>query len=81
MKCREILNLLGDYVDGEIDPALCQELESHLTGCNPCQVVIENIRQTITLYREGEVYELPPEFNERLHRALREKWKQGRERP
>lgn len=78
MKCRDILRLLGEYVDGEIDPGLCEELEKHLTGCNPCQVVIENLRRTITLYREGEVYELPEDFNRRLHEALRAKWRGSR---
>jgi len=79
MTCGEMLRLLGDYVDGEIDPALCREFEAHLAGCNPCQMVIENVRRTITLYRSGEVFELPPEFSEKLHRALRDKWREARE--
>ena len=39
---------------------------------NPCQVVIDNIRKTITLYKEGQRYDLPIEFHHRLHRALNE---------
>ena len=44
--------------------------------CNPCQVVIDNIRQTITLYKEGKPYELPVAFRRRLHEALRQQWKE-----
>ena len=77
MKCEDLLALLNEYVDGTVDPALCRELETHLAGCNPCRVVVDNIRKTITLYKAGEPYELPVAFRERLHRALREKWKKA----
>ena len=50
MKCEELLALLNEYVDGTVDPAICTEFEKHLAGCNPCQVVVDNIRQTITLF-------------------------------
>ena len=71
MKCDELLKALNDYVDGKVDPALCERFESHLAGCNPCQIVVDNIRQTITLYRAGEPSELPAEFRRELHRSLR----------
>lgn len=58
MKCEELLAMLNEYVDGEIDPGVCEQFEKHLVGCNPCQVVVDNIRKTITLYKAGEVYEL-----------------------
>ncbi len=76
MKCEDMLALLNEYVDGTIDPAFCEEFEQHMKGCNPCQVVVDNIRQTITLYKEGQPYELPVRFRTRLHAALRERWKE-----
>jgi len=75
MKCQEMLQMLNEYVDGTVDPALCAEFERHMAGCNPCQVVVDNIRQTITLYRDGQVYELPAPVHDRLRMALRERWK------
>ncbi len=76
MKCAELLAALNDYVDGTVDPAICKEFEQHMAGCNPCQVVVDNIRKTITLYKEGQRYELPLHFRERLHAALRQRWKE-----
>ena len=76
MKCDELLARLNEYVDGTMDPAICEAVEKHLAGCNPCQVVVDNIRQTITLYREGQPYELPLPFREWLHRTLRQRWKE-----
>ena len=75
MKCAELLAALNEYVDGTVDPAICEEFEKHLAGCNPCQVVVDNIRKTITLYKEGRPYALPEPFRQHLHKTLRERWK------
>jgi anti-sigma factor RsiW len=76
MKCEEMLAILNAYVDGTVDPVNCEEFEKHLAGCNPCQVVVDNIRKTITLYKNGHPYELPAKFREQLHGALRTRWRQ-----
>jgi len=76
MKCEDLLRALNDYVDGAIDPAICETFEKHLEGCNPCQVVIDNIRKTITLYKGDEIYELPAELRTGLHSKLRQRWRQ-----
>jgi hypothetical protein len=77
MTCEELLRALNEFVDGTLDLSLpeCQRFAEHLAGCNPCQVVVDNIRQTISLYKAGEPYPLPPEFQERLRETLRERWK------
>jgi len=76
MKCEELLKLLNEYVDGTVDPAICEEFEKHMAGCNPCQVVVDNIRQTITLYKNGQPCELPVQFRDELHASLRAHWRQ-----
>ncbi|MFI5378724.1 MAG: anti-sigma factor family protein [Tepidisphaerales bacterium] len=75
MKCEELLKAMNAYVDGELEPGFCEEFEQHLAGCNPCQVVVDNIRKTITLYKAGQPYEIPIEFRSRLHQTLKERWK------
>ena len=77
MKCEELLKLLNEYVDGTVDPAICDDFEKHMAGCNPCQVVVDNIRKTITLYKNGAPYELPVEFRTKLHTSLRKRWKEA----
>ena len=70
--CDELLALLNEYVDGGINPSICKSLEGHLAQCNPCRVVVDNIRKTITLYREDEPCDLPPKFRDHLHAAIRD---------
>jgi anti-sigma factor RsiW len=78
MKCEDMLAQLNEYVDGTIDPAICTEFEKHMAGCNPCQVVVDNVRKTITLYKNGQPCDLPQQFRAKLHAALRERWKETR---
>ena len=68
--------MLNEYVDGTVDPAICKEFEQHMAGCNPCQVVVDNIRKTITLYKNGQPYKLPARFRNRLHGALQQRWQE-----
>lgn len=74
MTCEELLKALNDYVDGAELTEICEEFGAHLAGCNPCQVVVDNIRQTIALYKAGVPYEMPPEFGNRLQASLQSKW-------
>ena len=68
--------MLNEYVNGTVDVGLCAEFEKHMAGCNPCQVVVDNIRKTITLYKEGNPIELRVGFRNRLHAALHQRWKE-----
>ncbi len=76
MKCEELLKALSDYIDGEIDPSICEEFEKHLKDCEPCKIVIDTVRKTVLLYKGTEVYELPYELKEKIHDLLRRKWKE-----
>jgi anti-sigma factor (TIGR02949 family) len=69
--CRELLNQLSDYVDGELEAALCTELEAHLAECPNCQVMVDTVRKTITLYHTQAPAELPSDVEERLYRVLK----------
>lgn len=75
MKCEELLAALNQYVDGELDPGICDTFQTHLSDCNPCQIVVDNIRQTVRLFKDEEPFELPPSLHHRLARLLREQWK------
>jgi hypothetical protein len=76
MTCEELLKALNDYVDGAELTEICEEFSQHLAGCNPCQVVVDNIRQTISLYREGQPYAMPISFEDRLQQTLKSRWEE-----
>ena len=74
MTCEELLKALNEYVDGAELTEICDEFAQHLAGCNPCQIVVDNIRQTISLYKDGIPYEMPTDFQERLQKNLAAAW-------
>ena len=62
------------HMDGDLDRDTCEAFRAHLTDCAPCEVVVDNVRQTITVYKCGEPVELPPECQQQLQRMLRDRW-------
>ena len=74
MKCQELLGALNEFVDGETRSALCRAFQEHLADCNPCRIVVDNVRQTITLCRAGVAMPLPPGLHERMRAILRKHW-------
>jgi len=74
MNCHELLGAMNEYVDGDTQSALCQALQAHLADCDRCRVVIDNIRQTITLYRAGQAVPLPPGLHQQLAAIMWQRW-------
>ncbi|MBI2266878.1 MAG: zf-HC2 domain-containing protein [Armatimonadetes bacterium] len=71
---RPVLEAINAYVDGVMEPLLCKELEEHLKGCDPCQIVIDTLKMTITLFKENVEHTIPLDVHARLHRMLKEEW-------
>ena len=70
MNCTDFLAQLTDYFDGQIDHDLLAQVQAHVRECHHCEVVLDTTRQTISIYREHEIYEFPAELRERLHAAI-----------
>ena len=68
--CSELFGQLSDYIDGDLEAAVCAELEAHLAACPDCRVMVDTVRKTIYLYRSEAPQELPPDVEERLYRVL-----------
>ena len=70
-QCEELLGSLSAYIDGDLAPALCQELEKHLEGCDNCRVVLNTTKRTIELVHSPvEKSDLPDDVRERLFKRL-----------
>jgi F420-dependent methylenetetrahydromethanopterin dehydrogenase len=74
MKCDELLGAVNEFLDEETRTALCEALQEHLAGCTTCRVVIDNIRQTITLCRAGKTVPFPPRLHKTLLTIMRQRW-------
>jgi RNA polymerase sigma-70 factor, ECF subfamily len=46
-RCKAMFAELSNYLDEELDDSLCEELERHLDGCEPCKAFLSSLAATI----------------------------------
>ncbi len=71
LRCRDLVDLLEQYLEGELDPVTADALERHLAGCRPCTAFLHTYRSTVRTTRRLREDQLPPELRERLLTFLR----------
>jgi anti-sigma factor RsiW len=71
IKCNDVFSEISNFLDGEMDESVKQELRDHLKKCHKCQVVVDTCQKTIELYCDGKLFPLPDPVRNRLHAALR----------
>lgn len=71
MTCREVAELLIDFVSGELPAEIQEHLRQHLNRCPPCVTYIETYKLTIRITRELPDAPVPPSLKARLEAALR----------
>jgi anti-sigma factor RsiW len=47
MACRELVELVTDYLEGRLPPDEHARVDAHLAECDDCATYIEQMRQTI----------------------------------
>jgi anti-sigma factor RsiW len=77
MTCRELVDLLIDFVGGELAPEHRERIRDHLCRCPPCGHLVTTYELTIRLTRLLPRAPVPARLQDRLREALR----QGGEAP
>lgn len=72
LNCRNIVELLGEYLDGELDPATAEALRAHMADCPECTAFVNTYRGTTRVTRQLKEEQLPPALKERLVTFLRQ---------
>jgi hypothetical protein len=72
MTCRELAELLIDFLNGDLTQEHFDEVQHHLRCCPPCVTFIETYRITIKICRQLPSKPLPTELEKRLRQALQE---------
>ena len=49
ISCREVVELLNDYLENELSPSRRERVKAHLAGCDGCTMILEELRETIRL--------------------------------
>jgi anti-sigma factor RsiW len=71
LPCKDNLTNLNAYIYGELDNALCRDIETHIKSCPNCRIVVNTLKKTIQLYQmDGQETTLPDEARHRLMTRL-----------
>ena len=66
MTCREVLDLLTDYLESALPTPIRARLEQHLAECDHCAADLDQLRATIDALGSLPEEEVAPEVRERL---------------
>jgi RNA polymerase sigma-70 factor (ECF subfamily) len=69
-RCKEMFAELSNYLDDELDDSLCEELEKHMDGCEPCKAFLLSLEKSIQQCRMAPNESPDPHVAARLRREL-----------
>lgn len=79
-RCQECIDLLVDYLEGDLPPERSRALEIHLELCPSCVAFVRTYKGTVDVARTLPVDEIPPELTQRLIDFLKQE-KEGSLQP
>ncbi|MCC6527350.1 MAG: sigma-70 family RNA polymerase sigma factor [Polyangiaceae bacterium] len=71
-RCPDVLALLSRRLEGDVDPALCADLEAHVARCARCRIACDSLKQTVALCRATPAPATSVALRDSLRRAVRE---------
>jgi predicted anti-sigma-YlaC factor YlaD len=72
LECREVVELVTDYLEGTMAPAGRLRLDHHLALCEGCEHYLEQMRTLIRVVGRPAADAVPPQTMAGLLRALRD---------
>jgi anti-sigma factor RsiW len=76
LSCRELVELVTDYLEDALPPSERARFEAHLAVCQGCRTYLDQMRLTIAAVGRLTEESLPPAAREELLVLFRE-WKRG----
>jgi predicted anti-sigma-YlaC factor YlaD len=72
MACRELVEVVTDYLDGALGELDQRRFEAHLAECDGCRDYLDQMRRTVDAVGRVDVGRLPPELRDGLLAAFRD---------
>lgn len=68
--CREALENISAYLDGELDATACEAIEVHSRGCAGCAALVDGLRTSLGLCRKAGSVTLPDAVRQRARASV-----------
>ncbi len=69
-RCRKMFAALSDYLDRELDPAMCAKIEAHLAGCKPCVGYLASLEETVRRIKRHRAQTMNPKIAAEVRKKL-----------
>jgi anti-sigma factor RsiW len=76
LACREVVELVTDYLEGALSRRDSRRFESHIAGCDGCTAYLEQMRLAIEALGRVPESSISPRAREELTRAFQD-WRAG----
>ena len=76
MTCRQVVQLLTEYLDGALSATDRVRVEEHLAGCDACTAFLAQLRTAERVTAELAAVEVPPALRAELLKAFGD-WRPG----
>jgi len=80
LTCKQFLQELNDFLDPSIDLETKRHLESHVSQCPNCFVVVDTTMKTLKVYKGMEPQAVPQDLQNRLWAAVERKMEAKRKK-
>lgn len=70
LDCKEVLDNLSDYIDGEGSEELRKAIEKHIAHCGRCRVVFDTTGKMLKIVMDVAPFEVPLGVSARLYARL-----------
>jgi len=70
ISCEEVWREVSNYLEGQMDARLRRRVEQHFKSCKHCSAVLDGTRNVVRLVGDGQSFELPAGFSQRLQARL-----------
>lgn len=73
MICRDVVELMTDYLEGALSPVDLARFEDHIAGCDRCRAYLEQLRKTLVVTgRIASTEPMPESLARELTMAFRD---------
>jgi len=72
MKCREMVELMTEYLEGALSPLDRERFETHIAGCDGCRAYLEQMRATRNTVGMLADEPIPKRIQDELLKAFRD---------
>jgi anti-sigma factor RsiW len=79
LSCKELVELVTEYLEGKLPPSERKRFDDHLAGCDGCTTYLEQMRLTIDTLGTLTEDSLDPHTRDDLLQVFRD-WKQRESR-